>query len=242
MVLLPWKSAGLVVIVNSDDTLTCYDTIATNLVHSILGLPLTPESEPLSPMDDARHAGVLPPVRGSAQPGAEDALAPVGAQSPFRAVPQAALDLEAYAGTYTNGGYGNLTLCAPATASPYCVRARAAFALTHNGTLAPAALLSEWTCLIASHVRLTPLPDARAPGTFRLDTHFLFPEGYGEDRSPFDYEMFLPHEFGYYTQCAIGEAVEDEGCGVFLTAEAYMSVKEDVPLREQADVWFEKVA
>lgn len=240
MVLLPWKRAGVVVIVNSDDTLTFYDTIATKLVHSILRLPLLPESAPLAPMVDTRHAGVLSLVRGDAQTGANDALAPGGTQAPFRATQGAPLDLEAYAGTYTNGGYGNLTLCAPATASPYCDRVRTAFTFTHSNTLAPAALLSEWTCLIASHVRLAPLPDAR--GTFRLDTHFLFPEGYGEDRSPFDYEMFLPHEFGYYTQCVTGEAVEDEGCAVFLTTGAYVGVKEGVPLCEQADVWFEKVA
>lgn len=237
------------VIVNSDDTLTLYDTIATNLVHSIVGLPLLPEAESPAPMRDTGYTGLLPVPAGAqvherARPGANDALAPVGTQAPLRAVQPTPFDLEAYAGTYMNGGYGNLTLCTRSTTSAYCDRVRAAFALTHNGTLTPV-LLSEWTCLLASHIRLTPLPDARAPGTFRLDTHFLFPEGCGEDRSPFDYEMFLPHEFGYYTQCVTGEAIEGGGaggCAVFLTAEAYTDVKEGAPLHEQADVWFEKVA
>ncbi|OJT05567.1 hypothetical protein TRAPUB_3616 [Trametes pubescens] len=150
---------------------------------------------------------------------------------------------EVYAGTYANIGYGNITFCAPSTSSAYCDRVRAAFALTHNDTLnSSPALLAEWPRLLASHIRLVPHePDADESSIFWLTTHYMFPEGYGKDQSPFDYELFPPG-FGLYAQCATGEGFEDEGCGVFLTLEGYDGRKEGVPLREQADLWFEKVA
>lgn len=220
-----------------------YKTVAFNLVHSILGLPLVPESP--APMRTPEHTGLVPPaadLRAYAQ-SVSDSAPPRKTTSPR--LPALHDSLEAYAGTYTNIGYGNITFCAPSTASAYCDRVRAAFALTHNDSdtvNTTPALLAEWPRLVASHIRLVPhQPDADEPSLFWLTTHYMFPDGYGKDRSPFDYELFPPG-FGLYAQCTTGKEGEGEGCGVFLTVEAYVDRKGGVPLREQADVWFEKVA
>lgn len=240
MILLPREHAGVVALVNSDDSLMIHNTVAFSLVHSILGLPLV--SIPPAPMFTPQHTGLVPPaadLRAYAHSVSEDA-------PPQRIVslrPAQHDSLEVYAGTYANIGYGNVTFCAPSTTSAYCDRVRAAFTLMHNDTAnSTPALLSEWPRLLASHIRLVPhQPDADEPSIFWLTTHYMFPDGYGKDRSPFDYELFPPG-FGLYAQCTTGDEGEGEGCGVFLTLEAYVDRKGGVPLRKQAEVWFEKVA
>jgi hypothetical protein len=93
------------------------------------------------------------------------------------------LPLHHYAGTYYDPGYGNLTFCAPTPhPSPACAPVLGAWAAFANVT-DPAtnelyvAVSSVWI----SHIRLTHT-DGDA---FGLSGTYLFPEGFGKDRSPF---------------------------------------------------------
>ena len=229
--------------VNGDDYHAVHELVALNLVHRILGFPLIPD-----PRAESQHA-VEPHLafhRLTGSPGYHQIL-------PSRATPGAvevneqssqaftkSPPLETFAGTYTNVGYGDLTLCAPSTESAYCERVRTAFALTHNRTLG-ASLLAEWPRLLATHLQLESSP-AHPPNLFWATTHFVFPEGYGKDRSPFDYELFPPG-LGMYFECAIGDgnAGVVDGCGLFLTIESYRERKRGSAIRDQAEVWFEKI-
>ncbi|KAH9856114.1 beta-lactamase/transpeptidase-like protein [Lenzites betulinus] len=251
VMLLPRENAGVVALANSDDLFMVNQVMAMNVVNTILGLPLLPERPDSEVYLQKNTAGFLPavafqgyPRRGShsaSELHKEDAVET--APRPQTEIP---LPLEPFAGTYSNLGYGNLTFCAPTTASAYCDRVRAAFELTHtsNQTRAPApALLAEWPRLLATHIRLAQDPLELPSNTlsFWMTTHYMFPEGYGSDRSPFDYELF-PIGNGLHVECATtrwtGEVV---GCGMFLSEGTYARRKPDLPLREQADVWFEKI-
>ena len=93
------------------------------------------------------------------------------------------LPLEDYAGTYYDPGYGNLTLCAPTLyPSSECadvLKEWSFFEDTADATrqVLYAAISSTWI----SHLRLTHL----AGDKFGLSGNYLFPNGYGKDKSPF---------------------------------------------------------
>ncbi|KAH9886905.1 beta-lactamase/transpeptidase-like protein [Cubamyces lactineus] len=240
--ILPRQNAGVVTMANSDDYYAVHELVAFNLVHRILGLPLIPE-----PHAESQHA-VQPSLalhRLAGSSGYYQVHQPVnsGAVETYDKSPQASnrsLLLEKFAGSYSNVGYGNLTLCAPFTESAYCERVRTAFALTHNHPLRPS-LLAEWPRLLATHLQLESSL-AHSPNLFWATTHYIFPEGYGKDRSPFDYELFPPG-LGMYVECVVrdGDAGTVEGCGLFLTIENYREQRHGAAIREQAEVWFEKI-
>ncbi|KAI0776601.1 beta-lactamase/transpeptidase-like protein [Trametes elegans] len=125
------------------------------------------------------------------------------------AAPATSTPLERFAGSYNDPGYGNLTLCVPSTAS-----ARMA-ARVPGGAAGPA-----------------------EPGLFWMTPHFFFPEGYGVDRSPFDYQI-MPPGYGMYVQCVTtGDGEDGEGA-----VDGYVhGRKRWLHVREQAEVWFERVA
>ncbi|KAI0374179.1 beta-lactamase/transpeptidase-like protein [Pilatotrama ljubarskyi] len=237
--LLPRESAGVVALVNSDDPLSLHVYVALNLLHSILGLPLLPEP-PEQVLSDVPpgfvpfDAEIAKYIRKDT---ALEALQNDESSAAVNLVP-----LVAYAGTYANLGYGNFTLCSTSTDGDYCDDVRAAFRLTHNDTLKPA-LLAEWPRLLATHLRLEPLPTSGVH--FWMTPHFIFPDGYGENTTAFDYELFPP---GYeiLVQCVRRDHDHPvygpiEGCGVFLSWKSYVGKKPGLHVREQADVWFEKV-
>ncbi|KAI8992790.1 beta-lactamase/transpeptidase-like protein [Trametes punicea] len=261
-ILLPTDGAGVVALANTDD-LVAHEAVAFNAVHRIVGLPL---------MQDAFNPPVLSaPHLGSGlhrlgYPRLPEHLPDTPPTSLADSAPPSP-PLEHLAGTYSNAGYGTTTLCAPTTPSPHCVRVRAAYARAHNATRLPPALLAEWPRLLATHMRLERVRvrvrggggGGGAPGALLIDTfwmtvHYVFPEGYGEDGTPFDYELFPPG-YGAYVECVVrgpdgaaegGGDGDDgggvEGCGLFLTLEGYLKRKRDLSVRERADVWFEKVA
>jgi hypothetical protein len=93
------------------------------------------------------------------------------------------LPLHQYAGTYSDPGYGNLTLCTPTPhPSPACAPVLAAWAPFWNVT-DPAAdvLFAAISSVWISHILLVH----KDGDTFSLDGTYLFPEGFGKDKSPF---------------------------------------------------------
>ncbi|OSD03874.1 beta-lactamase/transpeptidase-like protein [Trametes coccinea BRFM310] len=234
-ILLPVEGAGVISLANSDDPLAVHEITAFNAVHRIIGLPL------IDPGQFQHNPEVLPHWLGPrlGVPGYPQ-VSQASSAEPQVAVEQR-LPLEMFVGTYSNVGYGNFTLCAPSTTSPYCNRVHAAFNSTHNGPT-PAALLAEWPRLLATHLRLEQ-PYPHRPNLLWMTTHYIFLEGYGNNRSPFDYEL-LPPEYGMYMECmtrGTGAGLEVEGCGLFLSYERFQDCSSQAAVREQAEVWFDKV-
>lgn len=97
-----------------------------------------------------------------------------------------------FAGTYTNLGYGNITLCSTEDTSPSstCSSAIRDFAIIDKAAGKPyePSLLAHWPRMWNSHLRVVPNPNrAAAQDTFVMKPSTLFVEGYGKDRSPWEY-------------------------------------------------------
>ncbi|KAI0355627.1 beta-lactamase/transpeptidase-like protein [Trametes cingulata] len=236
--LLPRKKAGVVVLVNSDDYLAVHLRMALILLNSIIGLPLLPDLPEGGP-SNVLH-GVLPSSANAPGYSKADILEALQEDGSFLAADL--MPLDAYTGTYTNVGYGNFTLCSPVADGAYCDGVREAFRRTHGDTLRPA-LLAEWPRVLATHMRLEPLPTSGVH--FWLTPHFIFPQGYGRNTTAFDYELFPPG-YAFLVECVLREDDNRkyepvEGCGAFLTWESYTGKKPGLHVRQQADVWFERV-
>lgn len=93
------------------------------------------------------------------------------------------LPLNKYAGTYYDPGYGNVTLCAPSLAPPEsCMPVLKAWSFFENTTdVTRPVLYAAWPSVWVSHARLLHEDGDR----FHLSATYLFPGGYGRDKSPF---------------------------------------------------------
>lgn len=97
--------------------------------------------------------------------------------------------LSDFAGTYTNPGYGNITLCSPedTTLSRTCSSVIRDFAIvdTAAGKAYEPSLFSHWPRVWNSHLRVVPKPNTQDKFVVKPST--LFVEGYGKDKSPWEY-------------------------------------------------------
>lgn len=97
-----------------------------------------------------------------------------------------------FAGTYTNLGYGNITLCSTEDTSPSstCSSVIRDFAIVDKaaGKLQETSLLAHWPQVWNSHLRVVSNANrAAAQDTFVMKPSTLFVEGYGKDKSPWEY-------------------------------------------------------
>lgn len=95
------------------------------------------------------------------------------------------LPLESYAGTYSDRGYGNFTLCSPASASSYCTDVRETFSTVLPDD-APPGLYATWSRFWTEHVQLTPT----SGNQFSFETFTIFPEGYGRNTTPLSDSLY----------------------------------------------------
>jgi len=152
--------------------------------------------------------------------------------------PQTRADVSKFAGTYTNPGYGTVTLCAWPTSDAHCAEV-----LLEYMAVDPAFLNARQTTLFASfpkiwfnHLRITQKNDEFV--TLFADT--LFPHGHGNDKSPFIVTSEGGEENPY------GEFVLVDGEPVGLALWGLQG--QDTPIRrvpgkikESAEVWFDRV-
>ncbi|OCH90085.1 beta-lactamase/transpeptidase-like protein [Obba rivulosa] len=94
------------------------------------------------------------------------------------------LDLEAYAGTYVDPGYGTMTLCSPRSTSHYCSFVLSDFASVENLGTAPSnmSLFASWARVWSTHLRM----QHRDGDAFGVVATALFPQGYGANTSAFE--------------------------------------------------------
>jgi hypothetical protein len=105
------------------------------------------------------------------------------------------LDLDVFAGTYTDPGYGTITLCAPSSTSQHCTQVLSEFGAITDFTQSASNVHASNTTLYASfprvwctHFRLVRCPSrdaGKGPAFVRVPT-VLFPIGYGNNRAPFE--------------------------------------------------------
>lgn len=97
--------------------------------------------------------------------------------------------LRDFAGTYTNLGYGNVTLCSPedTTLRRTCSSVIRDFAIVDNaaGKAYEPSLFSHWPRVWNSHLRVVPKP--KTQDNFVVKPSTLFVQGYGKDKSPWEY-------------------------------------------------------
>lgn len=155
-------------------------------------------------------------------------------------------ELELYAGTYFNAGYGkgNLTLCTQASDSKHCkqvINDFSSFPKEGASSLLYASLPTIWS----SHARL----QYAGNDTFNNQITYLFPNGYGKDKSPFEANeegesegtvRFVVNRVKDSNGVVTAEEVL--GFGLFDTVGAVTDrEKKGGSIEETADVWFEKV-
>ena len=152
-------------------------------------------------------------------------------------------NLEAYAGTYEDSLYGNITFCTPSSTSNYCARVLEDFVSVDRyspDTPSPLSLFAAWPRVWSSHVRLRHSSGT----TFALTFPRLFPQGYGRNTTPFEF---------YDSQISVGRvefvvegAEEQRLVGFSLItdeqAAAARAARTHGGVRELGDAWFDKVA
>ncbi|CCL99818.1 uncharacterized protein FIBRA_01842 [Fibroporia radiculosa] len=213
---LPGDGLGIVVLINASNKAAAHDAIMYRVIEDVLELRRI-------------HRSV----------GANASVT----DDPDVSVPRLphTLDLEAYAGTYTNPGYGALTLCAPTSSSNYCAQVLADFAAMSflPDTQTPnvsAGLYAAWPRVWSTHAHMMH----RSADTFDLAFRALFTRGYGANTSAFDALDGIGKSRAVFV-------VDDGGLQVkgfaFVADEnaAAARARHSNAVEEIADAWFERV-
>ena len=151
-------------------------------------------------------------------------------------------DIDSFAGTYEDPVYGQITLCSRASLSAYCQHTLADFAPIERTYPADTKwnLYATWPRVWSSHLRLTRSSPASLSFSARLPR--LFPEGYGRDRTPFEYwdsNMSVGYaEFVVENGEVVGFALVMDG----VAASARAARKPGAGAREVGDAWFRRVS
>ncbi|KAJ7851819.1 hypothetical protein B0H14DRAFT_2761099 [Mycena olivaceomarginata] len=210
----PQDGFAVVVLANTAGTGT--QNVALAVADRILGLP-SPSS------------AVVPAPANVASP-APKASAPA-------APPNV---LSGLAGTYSNVGYGNFTLCSAAqTTSPtslQCAGVIQDFAKVDTAAGKPsnsAELYSAWSRFWGTYLRLNPA----SGNDYVAQLTTLYVDGYGEDHTPFE-DAVDDFQFKITFMEEKGKVV---GLGFFVAENESWRVKKGGSVRDTADAWFDKL-
>lgn len=154
--------------------------------------------------------------------------------------------LETFARTYTDPGYGTLTLCTSKSTSAYCRRVLSVYSsLSPDGTVDSSHLYAEWPSVFVSHMRFVPLSaDNRAATVtngeivahFGLQITKIYPEGYGANRTAFELEE---GPVGARADFVLDDNSEVVGMGwTGLFGEEVENARKPGSIEDTAQVWF----
>ncbi|EIW83776.1 beta-lactamase transpeptidase-like protein [Coniophora puteana RWD-64-598 SS2] len=225
---LPSDGLGVVVFANTADVAGPVLAISNRLVEGALGLQPLPKGE------------------------YDPYMIPYATSSPGRAKPPPSdsdptPELEDFAGTYHDPGYGSLSLCAASTQSAYCTETRATLASVDAAAgrnitkTAEHQLVGAWPRVWCSHVRLVHRGYDEETQTVRfgLDCTSLYPQGYGKNTTAFELSDFKGGEVAAEFVLDDGDV---KGFGVFgLLGPDSLEQVPASEVKERAEVWFEKV-
>jgi hypothetical protein len=143
--------------------------------------------------------------------------------------------IDALAGTYTNDGYGTISFCTRSSTEDACKDVLSAFGSLANVNSTSDVLYASYPRVWASHAR-----GVRQQGNlFALSMITLFPQGYGDDKSPFEVPSgaTFPAEFEVD---ADGKSVR--GFGLYgILSKSITSHGGNLTVEDVADVWFKRV-
>ena len=235
LLFFPNDNIAVVAFANSEGTGITQTDVALRVVEDYLGLKHSVEL-PSSGALKVEHSELLPSF--SSQNSPKSNIQQQCDDLSKHARP--AVPLEHYEGTYANPGYGNLTFCAASSKDSSCAQVLFDFtSISPNGTLDPNSLYVGTSRMIADHVRLRRACSTSSFGveSFRLSAGTIFPNGYGQDTTPFMYSL-LPGELD--AECLVeGDPAQVVGCGIMNVEAAPPRTEGSV--QERADVWFTKV-
>ncbi|KAI0063205.1 beta-lactamase/transpeptidase-like protein [Artomyces pyxidatus] len=144
-----------------------------------------------------------------------------------------------FVGSYNNDGYGALTLCDAASASPDCTSVLGNFSALNGGPIPANSsnLFAAWATIWSSHALLVPAGGT----TFQLYPTYIFPEGYGKNSTPFqnDHEL-IQGDLAIDFDGSEGSVVGFGLTGTVLQGPT-MRQKEGGSIKHTADAWFDKV-
>ncbi|KAL1945494.1 hypothetical protein VTO73DRAFT_2345 [Trametes versicolor] len=217
---LPADNLGVVILANMDEKQDATTSILYRVTDEALDLPRSDELK-LDTQFDAQ----TPLLQ------MQDVVEPPADPLP--------LDLEAYTGNYTSAAYGTISFCAPTSTSAYCTHVLSAFAPVEAAsadTLPAARLYAVWPRVWSSHIRLRHT----SGNTFGLVFPRLFPEGYGENKTAFEF---------YDSVVSVGrvefevEGGQVQGFAMITQADAAAARAERTngAIREIGDAWFDKL-
>lgn len=153
------------------------------------------------------------------------------------------LELEDYAGTYFNAGYGTVTLCSPSSTSHLCNSVLSDFApFEHFDSDAPAEprLYAAFPRIWATHLRLIH----QTGDDFGLVMTALFPGGYGQNTSAFEtWESGTSEGTAMFIVEKVNGESRVKGFGMTIHDEVLELRKQRglVGVHALADAWFERV-
>ncbi|GBE87212.1 hypothetical protein SCP_1004590 [Sparassis crispa] len=215
---MPSDKLGIVGVENTDDPSGTLSAVPLRILEDLLGLP---HSIPGILAQSSKFTTYPPPLRSTS----------LAFEDPIPAT----VALEEFTGTYVNAGYGNFTLCTPASVSAYCRQVLNDYAAVRNVSASdlPSALYAAWPRLWSSKLRLHHSSNM----TFKLALESLFVDGYGRDRTPFVYSITEGADIE--VECALHDG-RVAGCGIMHGLDEFKTPPEGT-MEERADVWFTKV-
>lgn len=160
--------------------------------------------------------------------------------------PDAALPLHIFAGTYTNPSYGNLTLCHPGDTSPECIQTLSDFASFEDIHARDDRLYASQSRLWSTHIRFASRRLKVGGNARRFDMlpTWLFPEGYGENKTPFEMLTIEDGSDAPEVEFVLDESGKNVvGFGLFdlIGKTERQRLDPEGSVEERADVWYTKV-
>lgn len=145
------------------------------------------------------------------------------------------LPMDEYIGTYTDLGYGNITLCSSTSTSPDCLRVLQDFATVDSPITKPDTLYAAHSSVMSTHLRLRHVSEEN----FRLSYTYLFKDGYGKDTRPFEWLEPGRDSLAQFVLSEDGSTVI--GFGVLgARAKAADWKERGMRVQDVAEVWFAK--
>jgi hypothetical protein len=145
-------------------------------------------------------------------------------------------DLDAFAGTYEDPGYGSLVLCSSHRPSSRCETVLSNFKKLDGSPNNTVYGYYKSPVMIAKEIRLVALDT----NVFNYQATTLFPDGYGANTTAFEVNL-LPREAGVEARFVAGEDGSVRGFGLFgLAGEVLERERTATTIEDQAEVWFKK--
>ncbi|KAI0087723.1 beta-lactamase/transpeptidase-like protein [Irpex rosettiformis] len=241
LAVLPNDNIGVIVLCNASQKENQAAAIVYRIVESLLGLPWIASSR-LAALQKAQQ---LHPPKSERHSDDQNSfpLSTLPSHTDSTMAGNGGFSLEKYAGTYTNPGYPNITICSPVRLASesandkICSETLKNFSFFDDFSKSNTTLYLAIPSIWVRHARLQPA----GSHCFNVTSTYLFPEGYGRDKSPFE----LREMAGFMgdIEFVVGNNGRVVGLGMENSdvREVTDRQKKGGTVRDTAGVWFDKI-